>query len=143
MTQGGEQREHALRILFRPFLGVLVVESSVGLVLLGDLGIQRVVGVGLDEKRADRLQRLEHRQRGRPPGSVLQDVDADTTLIVHVAVINFGHKLNLGRLKRVVLREGARQDKSAAFVRRAGRTLHRHRPVSTDRRCTAQNNEEE
>ena len=60
----GRARSH--RVLARPLLGRLLVLGAVGLVEVRNLGHERVVGVRVREKRADREQHLGNRERGAP-----------------------------------------------------------------------------
>ena len=81
---------------------------------IGDLGHQWIVGVRVTEKRADRQQHLGDGECGRP--LVLEDVEADGTVAVDVAVVNFSRKRDLGGLEGVLGREMNVEEEDAADV---------------------------
>lgn len=87
----------------------------------GDLGHQGIIGVRVREQRAYRQQHLRYGERGRP--LVLQDVQANATTRVHVAMVDLGGEGHLGRLEGVVCGEVDVQEVHAAVV---GRVLGAH-----------------
>ena len=109
-----------LGVLARPVRGRLVVHGAVGAVEVRNLGDERIVRVRVREKRANRKQHLGDGQGRRPV--VLEDVKADTTLVVDVAVVDLGLEADLGRLertaktKRVGERKGEGNRLACAFV---------------------------
>eukprot|EP00413_Alexandrium_margalefii_P004025 CAMPEP_0204521276 /NCGR_PEP_ID=MMETSP0661-20131031/5693_1 /ASSEMBLY_ACC=CAM_ASM_000606 /TAXON_ID=109239 /ORGANISM="Alexandrium margalefi, Strain AMGDE01CS-322" /LENGTH=177 /DNA_ID=CAMNT_0051526861 /DNA_START=134 /DNA_END=667 /DNA_ORIENTATION=+ len=90
-------------VLRDPLAGRLVVLRPVLQVQLRDLGDQRVVGVRVREQRREREQDLGDCEGGAP--LVLQDVEADRSVRVHVAVVDLGGEVELRRLEGVVRRE--------------------------------------
>ena len=97
-----------------PQLGDTVVLLPVLDVLGGDGGHEGVAGVAVGEERADAEEDLGDGERGGP--LVLQDVQADDALRVHVAVVDPRPELNLGRLERVLRGEVDVQEEDTAFV---------------------------
>lgn len=87
----------------------------VALVDVGDLGHQRIVGVGVSQQGADGEEHLRDGESGRP--LVLEDVEADGPVAVDVHVINFRGEGDLGWLERVVGREVNVQEEHALVVR--------------------------
>ena len=69
-------------------------------VLACDLGYERVVGIGVCEKGAERQKHLGDGQCGGP--LVFQDVEAYGTVRVDVHVVYLGHKPDLGWFEGIV-----------------------------------------
>ena len=94
---------------------------AVRLVNVGDLGHQRIIGVGVGEQRADGEKDLGDGERGRP--LVLEDVEADGAVAVDVSMVNFSREGDLGGLEGVVGRELNVQEEHTLVV---GRVLGAH-----------------
>ena len=86
-------------------------------ILRGDAADQGVTGVTVRQQRADGEQDLGDGQ-GRAP-LVLQDVQANHALAVHIAVVDPCPELDLGRLEGVICREVDVEEEHAALVHRA------------------------
>jgi len=86
-------------------------------ILRGDAADQGVAGVAIRQQRADGEQDLGDGEGGAP--LVLQDVQADHALAVHVAVVDPGPELDLRRLEGVICREVNVEEEDAALVHRA------------------------
>jgi len=93
---------------------------SVGFVGIGDFRHERVVRIGIGKKRADGQQNLGNSQGRRPV--VLEDVQADSSLVIHVAVVNLCGKSYLGWLERVVVGEVYFKEEDATSIRAVGRS---------------------
>ena len=78
---------------------------------VGDLRHERIVGVWVGQQRADGEQHLGDGECGRP--LVLQDVKADCTVAVDIAVVDLSGEGHLGRLEGVVGRELDVQEEDA------------------------------
>ena len=122
-------------VLSSPFLGSFNV---LGLVLLEEVSNfwnKRIIWVWVIEKRTDGEQHLGDGEGWRP--LVLQDVQADAPLRVHVRVVHLRLEVHLGGLERVVggelsfdrggegsdtVRKGSR-DGSGSVVERAARRV--------------------
>lgn len=96
-------------------------------VLSGDLGHEWIFRVRIREQRTYRQEHLRNSQGGTP--LVLEDVEANTTVLVNVTVINLCFKLDLRGLKWVVRGEVDAEEKDAAVVGRILRPHDRSRPV--------------
>ena len=90
----------SLRVSAGPFVRGFVVRRAVVQELLRDAPDERVVGVRVREQRADGEQHLGDGERGRP--LLLQDVQADAPLRVHVRVVHLCLEVHLRGLERVV-----------------------------------------
>ena len=77
-----------------------IVLIPVVLVQISDFGHERVVRVGIGEEGADREKHFRDGEGGRP--LVLEDVEANATVRINVAVVDSGRKCTLGWLKWVV-----------------------------------------
>jgi len=94
----------ALHGVFRsPLSCGAVVSSSVCFEELRNVWNQRIVGVGVGEKTTDGEQDLANGQRRTP--LVLQNVQANSTVRVDVAMVNTSGKVNLWRLERIIRRK--------------------------------------
>jgi hypothetical protein len=80
-------------ILPRPFAGSCVVLLPIALVDPRNLRHQRIVRIRVRQQRADRQQHLRHRERGTP--LVLQNIQADASVAVHVAVVDARREVHL------------------------------------------------
>mmetsp|Transcript_24872 Transcript_24872/g.44241 ORF Transcript_24872/g.44241 Transcript_24872/m.44241 type:complete len:200 (+) Transcript_24872:146-745(+) len=98
-----------------PVLRGLVMFLPVLLVELSYLRNQWVIRVRVCEEGADGEENFRDRQRRAPV--VLKNVQTNSTLIVHIAVVDLGLKLNLRRFERVVLRECNFQEEYPVLVR--------------------------
>ena len=111
------QKRISKKILHVPVLGQKVKISHylpVVNILRGDAADQGVTGVTVRQQRADGEQHLGDRQ-GRAP-LVLQDVQADHALAVHIAVVDSCPELDLRRLEGVICREVDVEEEHAALV---------------------------
>jgi len=112
----GEPRVQILhRVLGRPLPRRGVVPGAVRPIDLRDLRHQRVVRIRVGEERADGQQDLREGQGGAP--LVLQDVEADTTVRVDVAVVDLRREVHLRGLEGIVRGEVDVQELHAAAVR--------------------------
>lgn len=109
-----------LSILPGPLRGDAVVLRAVSLVLVGNLGNERIIWVRIRQQGTNRQENLGNCERGAP--IVLEDIKADSSLVIHITVIDFSLELQLWWLERVVLRELDLQEEHSALVRRVGRT---------------------
>jgi hypothetical protein len=114
-------------VLPRPLPGGGLVARAVGLVDVGDLGDERVVGVGVGQHAADGQQDLANGQSGAP--LVAQDVEADAAVAVDVGVVDAGGEVDLGRLEGVVGGEVDGEEEDAAAVGRVARAHDGGLPV--------------
>ena len=101
-------------VLAGPLAGGSFVLLAVALVLVGDVGHQGVVRVGVREQRRDGEQHLADGEGGRP--LVLEDVQADASVGVDVGVVDLRDELELGGLEGVVRGEVDVQEEDAARV---------------------------
>ena len=81
---------------------------------LRDLWHERIVGVGIRQQGGDRQQDLGDGEGGAP--LILQDVEADCPVRIHVAVIDLRREIHLGWLEGVIRRELDVQEEDAASV---------------------------
>ena len=86
-------------------------------ILRGDAADQGVTGVTVRQQRTNGEQDLGDGQ-GRAP-LVLQDVQADHALAVHIAMVDPCPELDLGWLEGVICREVDVEEEHAALVHRA------------------------
>ena len=114
-------------VLASPLHGGRVVLGAVLLVDVGDLGHQRVVGVGVRQHGADGQKDFRN-SKSRTP-LVPQDVQADATVGVDIGVVNSGGEVDLRGLERVVCGEVDGQEEDAALVWRVGRSHDCRLPV--------------
>jgi hypothetical protein len=110
-------------------LGVLVELGALVLVLVGDAGLEGVVGVGLDEQVAHRLEHGLDAAGGLPVLG-LEDAEADVAGVVvgDVWVVDARQEVDLRRLERVLGREHQRDAEHAARVDRVGGALEHDVP---------------
>ena len=128
---------HLDGVFASPLASSGLVPGAVGLVDVGDLGNQRIVGVGVGQHGADRqedwdklVRRLEltcnegvltfRDGQSRAP-LVSQDVQADAAARVDVGVVDAGGEVDLGRLEGVVGREVDGEEENTAGVWEIGR----------------------
>ena len=104
-------------VLGGPLLGELVVLGAVGLEEAGDVGDERVVGVGVGEERADGEEDLGDGESGRP--GLLEDVETDRAVGVDVGVEDASGEGELGRLEGVVGGEVDAEEEDSSVVGRA------------------------
>ena len=81
---------------------------------LGDLGYERVVWVGISEQRTDGQENFGNGQGGRP--LLLQDVEADATVRMDVAMVNSCRECDLWWFEGVVRWEVNVQEEDASRV---------------------------
>jgi len=86
-----------------------------------------IVGVAVGEKRGDGEQDLGDSKSRRPV--VLQDIKANTTIGVNVAVVDLGSELDLRGSERIVRREEDGEEEETALIRRILRTDDRCTPL--------------
>jgi hypothetical protein len=79
------------------------VSSAVCLEQLRNIGDKRIIGVGVSQEGADTKQDFADGQCRTP--LVLENIKADSSVGVDVAMVNACGKVNLRRLERVVGRE--------------------------------------
>ena len=84
-------------ILRSPFPSSAVVSSFVRLQKLGNIGDERIIGIGVGQQRADTEEDFTDCQGWTP--LVLQDVETNASVWIDVAVIDACGKVDLGRLK--------------------------------------------
>ena len=72
----------------------------VGLVLVGDVGHERIIGVGIGQERADGKKHLGDGECGAP--LLLENVEANTTVRINVRVIDACREVDLWWLERVI-----------------------------------------
>jgi hypothetical protein len=84
-------------VLGGPLPGRTIVSRLVRLQQLGNIGDKRVFGIGIGQQRANGQQYLANGQCWTP--LVLQNVEANTTIGIDVAVINTSREMDLGRLQ--------------------------------------------
>ena len=84
-------------------LSACLVSPRISLVDLGNLGHQGVVGVGIGEQRADAEKNLGD-GKGRAP-LLLEDIEADAALAIHVGMVHLRLEVHLGRLEGIIRRK--------------------------------------
>lgn len=92
------------------------MSCSIRLEQLGDIGDQRIIGIGVRQERTNAQQDLGNGQRGGP--LVLENVQADPSIGVDVTVIDARGEVHLGWLKGVVCREVNVEEKDPSGIRR-------------------------
>mmetsp|Transcript_7489 Transcript_7489/g.27143 ORF Transcript_7489/g.27143 Transcript_7489/m.27143 type:complete len:320 (-) Transcript_7489:12-971(-) len=121
-------RQHlALSVPLGPLLSSLVMLLLVLEELLGDLSHEGVLGVGVRHERHDGEQHLGDGKGGAPV--ILEDVQADLALAVHVAVVDPRPEPQLRRLERVVRRESDVKEEHPALVGRVRGAQDRGDPL--------------
>ena len=116
----GESSSPVTSVLLK-FLSVSLEESS-------DVGDKRIVGVGVGQQGADREEDLADGQR-RGPSRLLQNVKADTTVLVDVGVVDLGDELNAGRREGVLCGELNLQEKETTSIGGTFRAKNGRAPV--------------
>lgn len=99
-----------------PLSGYPVVFCSVGQILSGYASNQRVRRVAICQKGTNREQNLWNSQSGTPV--VFQNIQADDSLTVDVAVVDSGAEGNLWWLKWIIWRKCDIQKKNTTFIHR-------------------------
>jgi len=84
-------------ILGSPFSRCAIVSSPIRLEKLRNVRHQRIIRVGVGKERTDTQQNLTNRQCWTP--LVLENIQADTSVRVDVAVVDACGKVNFGRLQ--------------------------------------------
>lgn len=120
-------QDHSDCEFFGPFLGRGLVFGPVCFVDVCYFRNQRIVGIGVGQKRADRQQHLGDGEGWGP--LFLQDVQADVTIGVDVWMVDFGFELDLRRLERVVGWEMDGKEEDTSCVWGIWRTDDRCLPV--------------
>lgn len=103
-------------LLSGPFASSALVSLTVGLVQVGNLGYERVIGIWVSQHGADRKQHLGDGERRTP--LIPQDVETDAAVAVNVGVVDLGGEGNLGRLEGVVGGESDGKEEDTTGVRR-------------------------
>ena len=80
-----------------------LISPRVSLVDLGNLGHKGVVGVGVGEQRADAEKNLGDGEGGAP--LLLEDIEADAALAIHVGMVHLRLEVHLGRLEGIIRRK--------------------------------------
>ena len=88
---------HLHGILGSPFSRCAIVSSPIRLEKLRNVRHQRIIRVGVGKERTDTQQNLTNRQCWTP--LVLENIQADTSVRVDVAVVDACGKVNFGRLQ--------------------------------------------
>jgi len=104
-----------------------IVLLSVGFEEFGNLRHQWVIWIRLVEQAANRKEYLADGQGGTP--IVLQNVQANATLSVHIAMIDFGDKTDLWWFERIIGWELEFKIEDAICVRGGGRANDGGNPV--------------
>lgn len=99
-----------------PFTCGALVSLTVGLVQVGDLGDERVIGIWVGKHRADREQHLGDGKRGTP--LIPEDVETNAAVAVDIGVVDLGGERDLGGLEGVVGGEGDGEEEDTAGVGR-------------------------
>jgi hypothetical protein len=89
--------------------------SLVGLEQLGNIRHQRIIRIGIGEERTNRKQNFRNGQCWTP--LIFQNIQANATVRVNVAMINAGGEMHFRRLslqKNVVLCCGSERDRKTA-----------------------------
>ena len=93
----------------------MLIQRFVSLVLTGHLRVLRIIGLRRAEQRLQGNERCPDRQRRGP--LVLQDVEADRTgLRANIRMPDLSVELHLGRLERIIRRDGNINVEDATFV---------------------------
>lgn len=112
-SSGGRRCSYSLP---SPFTSSALVSLTVGLVQVGNLGYERVIGIWVSEHGADREQDLGDGKRGTP--LIPENVETDAAVAVNVGVVDLGGERDLGWLEGVVGREGDGKEEDTTGVRR-------------------------
>jgi len=91
---------YLIRIGRRPLPCLEVIGQPIRLVLMGHLGPQGIIGIGIGEKGQNGQQDLGNGQRRGP--LVLENVQADDATGIDIRMIDLRHKGDLGGLKGIV-----------------------------------------
>ena len=103
-----------------PFTSSALISLAIGLVGVGNLGHERVIGIWVGEHGADREQHFGDGERGTP--LIPEDVETDAAVAVDVGVVDLGGELDLGGLEGVVGGERDGKEEDTAGVRRVSGT---------------------
>lgn len=114
-------------VLASPLHRSRVVLGTVLLVDVGNLGHQRVVGVGVRQHGADGQEDFGDGESGTP--LVPQNVQADAAVGVDIGVVDLGGEVDLRGLERVICGEVDGQEEDAALVWGIGRSHDGRLPV--------------
>merc|ERR1719189_3056742 len=114
-------------VLLDPLARGLVMLGPVFLVDLRDLRHEGVVWIRVCEEGRDGEQHLRNRE-GRTP-LVLQDVQADRSIRVDVAMVDLRGEMALRRLERVICWKADVQEEDSASVRRVRRSHDSRLPI--------------
>jgi len=105
----------------------LLVLDLVGFVQVSDLRHQRIIRVRICQQRGDREQHSRNCESGTP--AILQYIQADVAIRVDIRMVDFGDKLELRRLERIICGEVDVQEENSTLVRTALRANNRSLPV--------------
>lgn len=111
----------------RRFTNQFLRTRRTNLILLGNVSHQRVVGVGVRQKRADGEQDFAYGQ-GRTP-LVLENVEANGAVGIDVAMVDARAEYDLGALKGILDGEGNVEEEDATSIRRLFRTHNGRYPL--------------
>eukprot|EP00438_Fugacium_kawagutii_P003893 Skav220686 [mRNA] locus=scaffold472:22197:26754:- [translate_table: standard] len=87
-----------------------------------------IVGVGIHQQSPDGLQAFHNAERRAP--RVLEDIQTNGTICVHIAVIDRSVEVDLRRIERIVVRQDHVQGEDAAHKGAPRRTFQQHAPVA-------------
>ena len=96
--------------------------------MVGDWYVQRIVQTGVSQEYMNWHEDLRYQQGRRP--LVFQDVQAYSTELVNVRVIDLCAEKNLRWAHRVIIWEVDFKLEFSCFINCVGRTLHFHQDVS-------------
>ena len=125
--RGQSLSARSLCVPARPLFRRLIVLFTIVDILLSDAAYQRIIGICVSEKGRDRYKKLRYGQRRAPV--VLQNIQANGTVAVDVAVVDASTKGHFRRLERVVLRKMNIEEEYAARVWRAIGSHYARNPV--------------
>merc|ERR1740139_300638 len=103
-------------MLLCPLFGILVVLRTITLIQLRNLRHQWVVGVAIHHQRRQREEHFGDRQSWAP--LVFQNVQADRTIGIYVAMVDLRGEVELWRLEGIIRRKVNIQEEATASVRR-------------------------
>ena len=101
-------------VLASPFPSVCVMFIPISFIKVCDLRHEGIIWVGVGQQRTEREQNFGDRKCGRP--LVLEDVEADASVWINVAVVDSGRKCTLGWFKWVVSWEANVDEEDTACI---------------------------
>merc|ERR1719266_2285700 len=114
-------------ILLHPLACGLVVFRPVLLIDLSNFRHERVVGVWVCEQRRDGQQHLRYGKRRTP--LILQYIQANRTICIHVAMIDLRREMTLRRLERIISWKSDVEEEDATSVCRVRRAHYGRLPI--------------